>query len=893
MNPLKIRPYQLLAKQATWQRYWSGEGCALICMATGLGKTINAAFFTDEWLRLFEGRMLFLVHTIDATMQARHKFHQVIGDTFTSGIATSDGHENLDARMLFTTFETAAGLLASGAIEKNEFGLVVVDEAHHGQATTYRAVIESFEQAFLYGMTATPDRMDGKDIRDLFGEEIFSYPLAQALAEKRWLAEVDYHLYQDNIDIKALREIVRQIENAERTVSREQLNQVLFLESELEEVHRTVRSHQQQDSRTIIFCSCIEHALLVADRFEGAEAYYHEISKKRDEYSALARFRRGELKTIAVVDMFNEAIDVPEANLVVFYRSTNSKRIWLQQLGRGLRKTANKQRVTVLDFVGNCERVLWLRDMAKEIEGFSGNTFSQDLLHVSSALFSLNMTEELVDLLAVLERLDLPLFETWEEASAAARAIGFSNSADYRRRFRLHPQLPGAPNIYYKDVWDQRGAWYGFLGKANPADCYPTWEEASAAARAIGFTSVRDYGRRRKKIDPRLPSSPKQNYADVWETNGFWNGYLGFPIANPYLTWEEASAAAQRIGIENQYQYLERYRLDPRLVSNPHTTYKDVWEKRGGWPGFFGRKKRVFYSTWEEASAAAIALGIEKNAEYAKRYSEDPLLHSNPREKYADEWDVNGRWGGFLGKEPRNLYPTWEEASAATIALGINGIVEYKNRKGEDRRLPSNPNEKYADVWDANGRWGGFLGKEPRNHYPTFEQASAAAIALGATNSTDYKEFQKLDRRLPSDPAKKYADVWEEKGRWYGFFGKEVPVEYYPTWEEASAAAVALDIRNSVEYQQRRHEDPRLPGQPFVCYKDVWIENGTWRGFLDVLPYPTFEEASIAVQKLQINKCTEYTALYKSDRNLPGCPSQVYKDVWKANGGWRGFLGKL
>ncbi|WP_303414842.1 integrase repeat-containing protein, partial [Shewanella sp. 5_MG-2023] len=137
------------------------------------------------------------------------------------------------------------------------------------------------------------------------------------------------------------------------------------------------------------------------------------------------------------------------------------------------------------------------------------------------------------------------------------------------------------------------------------------------------------------------------------------------------------------------------------------------------------------YKTVEEASKAAINLGIKSQVEYIKRYQEDPRLHSVPYSFYRDDWQAFGTWYGFLGKDTPDYYPTIEAASKAAINLGIKSQAEYKKRYQEDPRLHSNPNSFYRDDWQAFGTWYGFLGNDTPDYYPTIEAASKAAINLG------------------------------------------------------------------------------------------------------------------------------------------------------------------
>ena len=117
------------------------------------------------------------------------------------------------------------------------------------------------------------------------------------------------------------------------------------------------------------------------------------------------------------------------------------------------------------------------------------------------------------------------------------------------------------------------------------------------------------------------------------------------------------------------------------------------------------------YPSWSEASKAAIGLGVTSRVEYLAAYDEDPRLPASPELAYRDVWSARGGWYGFLNKKPPRLYSDWRQAQAACVRLGITSSVQYRTKQKLDPRLPSRPELKYAQVWDAIGRWPGFLAR--------------------------------------------------------------------------------------------------------------------------------------------------------------------------------------
>jgi len=228
------------------------------------------------------------------------------------------------------------------------------------------------------------------------------------------------------------------------------------------------------------------------------------------------------------------------------------------------------------------------------------------------------------------------------------------------------------------------------------------YAEAQAAAQALGIKNLPDY-KKRYREDPRLPASPEKIYADRWID---WYDFLGNERPDFYSTYTEAQAAAQALGIKSKSDYKRRYREDPRLPAKPETTYAGTgWID---WYDFLGNERPDLYPTYSEAQAAAQALGIKSLSDYKKRYREDPRLPVSPDRIYAATGWID--WYDFLGNESPGLYPTYSEAQAAAQALGIKRQLDYRKRFSEDPRLPSNPQTTYADTGWID--WYDFLGNE-------------------------------------------------------------------------------------------------------------------------------------------------------------------------------------
>mgnify|MGYP001212712304 FL=1 len=369
IQDFEARIYQLDAFNVLWTARRDGADRGLIHLATGLGKTsvavVDYAAFRQEQIARTgqEPRALFVVHQNNILEQADERFAELLPDASRSFY--SNRQRSLpESGVTFASFQA----LSNGAhrFPEDYFDYIIYDEAHHTEATTYKKVVEYFKPQFQLGLTATPERMDEKDITEHFGEALYTKSLPEAIAEKH-LATVNYNIVfddaikeamQNGFEPSSLAEIQRLFEVQPR-------NEVIV--DKIREAQELIRHEQDVERvKTIIFCADLEHADAIADMMEGES--YHSGKAENQQAGLLNAFRGNELETITVRDMFNEGVDIPDARLIVFLRTTQSATIFEQQLGRGLRKNKNKQEVTVLDFVANIERITLIRELVKNID---------------------------------------------------------------------------------------------------------------------------------------------------------------------------------------------------------------------------------------------------------------------------------------------------------------------------------------------------------------------------------------------------------------------------------------------------------------------------------------------------------------------------------------------
>ncbi len=329
------------------QRSWEK---GVIILPTGTGKTILSAIDAKR----YGGRVLFLAHRLDILKQSIDAYKKVWPD-MEVGILTGETRENeKNCEVLFASKDTLRQPTELMKFGRNWFTYIVVDEVHHGQSPTYREVLNYFEPSFMLGMTATPDRTDRKDIFELFNyNKIYEIPLSEVI-ERGYLVPYTYHGLTDNIDYSRIR-----YQNQKYRV--DDLERYLVIPKRNEAILKEYLEKGQGD-KAIGFCVSIIHAERMAEFFcsHGISAVsIHSGSSDRDQL--ISDFRDNKYQVAFTVDLFNEGVDFPNVRVLLFLRPTESKTVFIQQLGRGLRLCAGKERVKILDFIGNYRRANQIR----------------------------------------------------------------------------------------------------------------------------------------------------------------------------------------------------------------------------------------------------------------------------------------------------------------------------------------------------------------------------------------------------------------------------------------------------------------------------------------------------------------------------------------------------
>ncbi|TSC85138.1 MAG: Phage integrase family protein [Parcubacteria group bacterium Gr01-1014_17] len=732
----------------------NGGQTGLVVMASGLGKTVMVAFDAKRHFQNGGGRLLYLCHMTDILYQARSEFEVIIDSGKSFGFFHGKEKSMQEVDCLFSTFETMANWL--DMFEPSEFDYIIVDESHHSHAETYLRTIQYFRPKFLLGMTATPDRLDRKDIRNIYGEPLFNLPLEEALGNG-YLTPVDYRILTDEISLEEI------LKTPDQRWSFHALNRRIFIPQRDEEIAKIVASHitDMRHPKTIVFCPSVRHCDHLVKFMPDSLAIHSYIPDKERDVR-LEMFRQDMLDTVLTVDCFNEGIDIPRANVIVFLRSTASKTILLQQLGRGLRKSIGKDKVVVLDFVGNLRRIQHIEEIVRAAEEFMPTekvavrgvkpiVAPPITLEVGTVRFN----EEMIPFTELLGRvLRQEPYPTWQEASAATIKLGITSTHIYKRQrcYKKDPRLPHNPRTYAG--WP---GWDRFLNRARK-EYYTTWQEAAAVVQPLKLSNRKEYRRLPGDIDKRLPHRPDLVYLDFPGWGMFLRGRQ-----KPYATYQEASGAARKLSLKTNTEYKQRYKEDPRLPAHPNEEYQKEWE---GWNAFLGtRSKMGYYPTWQEAAKASQKFKFEHGNDYKRRCKScDQRLPSAPWYVYRD---FPG-WYKFFGVEKPRRYNTYTQASKAARKLGVQSSTEYKNRRKEDPLLPGSPHEVYKNQWKG---WNAFLHTPSLlDYYPTCAEAMDAARRHRFRGCKEYqRRCKSCDLRLPVTPYYVYSDF----PGWAKYFGRE------------------------------------------------------------------------------------------------------------------------
>ena len=345
------RPWQSGALESLDRIRTDAYRRALVAVATGLGKTWLAAFDVLAVGKLLkrQPRVLIIAHRAEILVQAEATVRTAMQSEWDETRVTwyLGANSDMSGDLVVASVQKLTRPEGLAALDSQHFDYCVIDEVHHAQAPSYRRVMARLNATFTLGLTATPERTDGVDVASLFDDVLaWQATVGDGIAEGS-LVPFHYLGLKDNVDFQQIPWRNGRFEPA-------------ALEEKLENSDRMERLwtawQADPDARTLVFCCSRRHALYTRDwlrRRNVRAAAVFSGSGGDSRSDSLSDFIDGKLQVLCVVDLFNEGLDVPDVERVVMLRPTESKVIFLQQLGRGLRAAENKLRLKVIDFVGN------------------------------------------------------------------------------------------------------------------------------------------------------------------------------------------------------------------------------------------------------------------------------------------------------------------------------------------------------------------------------------------------------------------------------------------------------------------------------------------------------------------------------------------------------------
>jgi len=374
-----IKPYHyqqeildnLEAERAIHKRFRN-----LIVAATGTGKTVIAAFDYKRFAGRNKTTLLYVAHRKEILEQAQARFRGVLKDN-NFGEMWVDGIVPGNFDQVFASVQTLNNELKSNSFSATYYDFIIIDEVHHIAANTYRPILHKFIPKILLGLTATPERMDGEDILKDFCNTIAAEIRLPEALNQQLLCPFQYFGVSDSVDLSTVTWSKGRYQPGELTkvytMNDKRVGDVI------QNLHKYLRDINEVTA--LGFCATQEHAKYMAEKFTlaGLKADYLVSSNARERVDKRILLKNNTINYLFVVDIFNEGVDIPEIDLVLFLRPTESLTIFLQQLGRGLRLADGKDYVTILDFVGQANSEYDFESKFRALVGKTNHSLLQEI----------------------------------------------------------------------------------------------------------------------------------------------------------------------------------------------------------------------------------------------------------------------------------------------------------------------------------------------------------------------------------------------------------------------------------------------------------------------------------------------------------------------------------
>ncbi|MDK1287744.1 DUF3427 domain-containing protein [Pseudoalteromonas umbrosa] len=363
---------KLCAERSVHGRYKN-----LVVAATGTGKTLISAFDFARFLKQKpQAKLLFVAHREEILKQARSAYRAVLKNNQFGELWVGQ-HKPSSFNHLFASIQTLNNQLESLNLTANFYDYIVIDEVHHIAANSYRGVINHFAPSILLGLTATPERQDGGNILSDFDDVIAAELRLPEAINNRYLIPFQYFAIDDDTDLSRVSwQRGRYDIGALTHVFTQNNHRALKIMQSLADIVANVHV-----IKALAFCVSKQHAIFMAEQFnlKGISSDVLTSDNATERHDKQQALRQGDIQILCVVDIFNEGVDIPEVDTLLFLRPTESLTLFLQQLGRGLRLTQDKECCTVLDFVGNARPEYDFASKFRALVGKTNTSISQEI----------------------------------------------------------------------------------------------------------------------------------------------------------------------------------------------------------------------------------------------------------------------------------------------------------------------------------------------------------------------------------------------------------------------------------------------------------------------------------------------------------------------------------
>ncbi|MER6713748.1 DUF3427 domain-containing protein [Streptomyces sp. NPDC000877] len=533
LSGLEVRPFpyqQDMLERLRVERELRGRNRNLLVAATGTGKTVMAALDYRSLSKSYGDRrpkLLFVAHRKEILKQSLRTYREVLDDA-SFGELLYGGEDPQTWNHVFASVQSL-NVQRLEELSPDHFDIIVIDEFHHATATTYRRVIDHFNPKELLGLTATPERMDGLNVQDEFfeGRIAAEMRLWEAL-ENDLLCPFHYFGIPDGTDLTNL--------SWQRGTYTDQELGNLYTGNQARAriVVKQIRDKVSQPGamRALGFCVDKKHARFMADFFQQAgfqAAALTSDSPPAVRAQALADLREGKLQVIFSVDLFNEGLDIPDVDTLLLLRPTNSATVFLQQLGRGLRRTETKPVLTVLDFIGQHRAEFRFEEQFRAMTNLSRNRLVDHIEHDFPLLPSgcqIILEGKAKDL--VLDNIRTQLSANVRTLVSEVKAYETPRLADYLRESRRE----------IKELYKSDNSWTSVLRRAGLVKTAAPAGESALLKRVHAFLHIDDPDRADAylrlladdvrpydELDPTDQTYARMLFFNLWDNAG---GFTSF-----------------------------------------------------------------------------------------------------------------------------------------------------------------------------------------------------------------------------------------------------------------------------------------------------------------------------------------------------------------------------